>query len=737
MQRFVSSLSLAAALLSAACHGLPSASAQPVDQSMNLHPIKLGDYESALGLHRRAEDDFSSLDPGSQTQLIYGRPGDDGQLLFANMTLYAPSGLPIVLMERFEGLTSAVDCKGDDGHMSLTFTSKGAYDYALKIWSYINEDDSQQFLMIANHDGCGPADERQPYKVSSVTEDAADLTISMRTSVTEWSEVAGSYDLDFGRLVPQARKLKPRGFWGDIVNVGKDVLDAATGDFDETKSVTFPLNIGSPGEKTLIYKDEQGRFSLDCVDCYVTGDWQVQGRIVVDNFVLQDLTLSVSPSNFKAKLELEATVTASKSPVKLQSSKEIFAAPIPAAGIAITGIFKLGATFSYEVGTSVTIAGTATARFGLEAGLPNNAIVVADINNPSQSSADGWSGGSVTPTFQVTKLDASLTLAAFSQPKIAFGIDLIKVAKAEVALTMKLPEISSTLSATYDPNGVCPEKSTSVTGVKLENKATESLTLSVELDLLDKNPKIPFSKPLFEFPQPLGDACFPIPIPGLGPADSPTPPDPPAGGSAPKTCKPPSGSGICQKDNIACPGGAYVSGLCPGTAADIRCCPSAPATPAAPKTCKPPSGSGICQKDNIACPGGAYISNLCPDTAADIRCCPSAAAPTPPKTCKPPSGSGICQKDSIACPGGAYVSNLCPDTAADIRCCPAAAEKPSCSPPSGKGVCQKDSIACPGGAYVSGLCPGGADVRCCPVKAAPVGSCKMRRDRFGKRILAC
>ena len=89
---------------------------------------------------------------------------DGGQLLFANMTLYAPDGLPIILMERFEGLTSAVDCKGDDGSMSLTFYSKSAYEYALKIWGYINEDDDKQFLLIANSAGCAPENQRQPYK---------------------------------------------------------------------------------------------------------------------------------------------------------------------------------------------------------------------------------------------------------------------------------------------------------------------------------------------------------------------------------------------------------------------------------------------------------------------------------------------------------------------------------------------------------------------------------------------
>ncbi|KAL8770087.1 MAG: hypothetical protein Q9209_004125 [Squamulea sp. 1 TL-2023] len=705
MYQILPSLLLAAAaLFPALCHA-GSLDSAALDGPLTLHPLNLRDYENAIGLQRRAKEDFSQLDPGTQAQLIYGRPGDDGQLLFADMTLYAPSGLPIVLMERFEGLTSAVDCKGDDGAMSLTFASKGAYDYALKVWTYINEDDDKQFLLIANHDGCGPADERQPYKVSTVSEDSADLTIRMRTQVTEWSEVAGSFKLDFGEMIPQAKKLKTRGFWGDIANVGKDVLNAATGDVDETKSVTFGLNIGSPGQKTNIYTDQQGRFSIDCVDCYVAGSWQVQGHIVVNNFILQDLTLAVSPINFKAKLELEATITASKSPASLQKKKEIFAAPIPGAGIAVTGIFKLGATFSYEVGTSATFAGTAAARFGLEAGLPNIARVVADINNPEDSSASGWQGGTLTPTFKVTKLDTSIALAAFSEPKIAFGIELIKVATADVALTMKLPEISSTLSATYDPNGVCPA-SDSRTGVKLENKATESLSLQIDLDLGGGDQKPSWSKTLVEFSQPLGGACFPLNIPGLGPADSTstaTPPAdststaaPPAGtsGSPPTTCKPPSGAGICQKDTIACPGGAYVSGLCPGDNT-IKCCPNAPAPSTKPKTCKPPGKTGICQKDSIACPGGAYISGLCPG-GNDIRCCPNAPAP-------------------------------------------ATSASATCAPPGGTGICQKTSIACPGGAYVSGLCPGDKTIKCCPAAkpAPPVGSCKMRRDRFGRRVVAC
>lgn len=81
------------------------------------------------------------------------------------MTLQAPDGLEIVLMEKFEGLTTKVDCNGDDGVLSLMFKSKDAFDQALEKWSYINQGEDKNFILIANHDGCGPDDERQPYQL--------------------------------------------------------------------------------------------------------------------------------------------------------------------------------------------------------------------------------------------------------------------------------------------------------------------------------------------------------------------------------------------------------------------------------------------------------------------------------------------------------------------------------------------------------------------------------------------
>ena len=181
----------------------------------------------------------------------------------------------------------------------------------------------------------------------------------------------------------------------------------------------------------------------------MTGSFEVTGHISVQNFDLQDLALTASPQGFQAELELQATITSTDEPDSLQYTKELFSAPVPGAGIAVTGIFKLGATLSYDVGVSSSFSGSAIVDFGLQASLPNSAQLIADIQNPDASSATGFAGSSLNPIFDITKESASITLAAFSQPKLAFGIELIEIGNLDVALTIKLPEISVTLTAAY------------------------------------------------------------------------------------------------------------------------------------------------------------------------------------------------------------------------------------------------------------------------------------------------
>lgn len=59
------------------CTPFPSAGkSQNADSApIKLRPISVNDYEAAIGLHRRDEEDFSDLDLKEQSEFIYGSPG--------------------------------------------------------------------------------------------------------------------------------------------------------------------------------------------------------------------------------------------------------------------------------------------------------------------------------------------------------------------------------------------------------------------------------------------------------------------------------------------------------------------------------------------------------------------------------------------------------------------------------------------------------------------------------------
>lgn len=128
------------------------------DGALILKPVHIRDFETASGIQRRDVGDYSALDLRANVPLAYG-----GEDVLANLTLYAPDGHQVVALEEFDDLTTNVDCKGDDGEMSLTMKSPEAFQQACNKWDFVNQTPDGKFLLIANHKGCGPDDQRQPY----------------------------------------------------------------------------------------------------------------------------------------------------------------------------------------------------------------------------------------------------------------------------------------------------------------------------------------------------------------------------------------------------------------------------------------------------------------------------------------------------------------------------------------------------------------------------------------------
>ncbi|MCJ1465815.1 hypothetical protein MMC07_004434 [Pseudocyphellaria aurata] len=175
-----------------------------------LLPMHSSHYEQITGVQRRSMDQHWDTEPQQQAEIFWGLQREEDTFTIANMTLQAPPNLPIVLLERFDHMTSDVDCKGDDGEMSLTFKSEYAFRQASSAWKYINDHEDHRFLLIANHKGCGPGDERQPYIITKVREDPTTLTTHLASDPIELHKIARDFDLHFGHFKPSQSPLARR-----------------------------------------------------------------------------------------------------------------------------------------------------------------------------------------------------------------------------------------------------------------------------------------------------------------------------------------------------------------------------------------------------------------------------------------------------------------------------------------------------------------------------------------------
>ena len=304
----------------------------------------------------------------------------------------------------------------------------------------------------------------------------------------------------------------------------KDVANIVQGNIGISKSMDFPVGVRNENERSNIYSDSKGRLKLDCINCFVAGKFIVTGRVSVHHFQIQDFSVAAAPRNVHAALVLEASINGGVED-KIDEAKELFSAPIPGVGIAVPGIFKLGGVLVYEVGVSASFKGAAKVDFGLKASIPDESVVMVNIADPGKSKAAGFKP-TVDPVFEVKQLEASLSLSAYSQPKLFFGIEIFSAAKADVTLALRLPEVSATFTPKFDNNGACEHRAgASKTAVDITSEIKLALIAGAEASLLKLGTD--YSKELLSYSWPILDKCVPISLPGFGGAKGVTPIHPP------------------------------------------------------------------------------------------------------------------------------------------------------------------------------------------------------------------
>ncbi|KAF3907823.1 hypothetical protein AA313_de0203315 [Arthrobotrys entomopaga] len=166
-----------------------SSSSEPV----KIPPIRA---ESLFPHLAKRDNDLSRFDLKHQVRLTWaGNSG--GQRVIFDMKVNKPDPRhPLLSLEDLDDLTKSITCK--EPHIELAFQTADAMNRAIKAWDWINENESDYFFLIANHEGCGPEGMRHPYKVVKVKYDHKALTATLTTEETTWDDAAANHEVSFG-----------------------------------------------------------------------------------------------------------------------------------------------------------------------------------------------------------------------------------------------------------------------------------------------------------------------------------------------------------------------------------------------------------------------------------------------------------------------------------------------------------------------------------------------------------
>ena len=83
-------------------------------------------------------------------------------------------------------------------------------------------------------------------RINSIKEDPSTLTTFLAAEKAPWSDIGGSYEVDFGHTMAPRGNVERRGWWDEL-----------KGNFDVTKEKDFDVSIGHRDEVQNLWHDDR------------------------------------------------------------------------------------------------------------------------------------------------------------------------------------------------------------------------------------------------------------------------------------------------------------------------------------------------------------------------------------------------------------------------------------------------------------------------------------------------
>ncbi|KAK2765012.1 hypothetical protein FQN54_008711 [Arachnomyces sp. PD_36] len=423
-------------LLTFAVSALVSPVLGQFDAPETLRPLSMSDFAS--GPEKRVFDQ-TQLDPRDADTFLWGNPIEDSnEFTFANMTVFSVGNERIVSMERFKPMLKSVEC----GEKTvLEFESKEDFEYATRAWGWVNEDETHNFILVADHPGCGPDDERQPFYIHDADYDEEKNTAFLYGAEKEWKEVARTFDLDFGRMTwenPNApTDLSKRwGEWGFTKGLELDM------------SSDFSGNIYSQSSSVL-------DFSVDCVGCGTSGAVEVTGRVTVDILEPEEVSLTITPRGLRADMGIKVHAKTGTNPFTISYSKAVLQIPLPWS-ISLPKIGTIGFVFKEKIGISTKGNQAETDfEFGMGASISDEAMLRVDLANSDNNEFSGWTPDFESKPFSISG-DAKSDFTVYGQTSLGAELSIFDWGW-EAVVALKIPELTATIDTHPTSGSACEE----------------------------------------------------------------------------------------------------------------------------------------------------------------------------------------------------------------------------------------------------------------------------------------
>lgn len=363
---------------------------------------------------------------------------DSDEFTFANMTVFSGGTERIVSMERFRPMLKSVQC----GEKTiLEFESREDFEYAIRAWDWVNEDETRSFILVADHPGCGPGDERQPFYIYNADYDEEGNTAYLYGIEKEWKEVARTFDLDFGR-------------WTLANSNAPSDLSKRFGEWGVTKGLELDLSSDFSGN---IYSESSPLldFSIDCVGCGTSGSVEVTGRVTVDILVPEEVSLTITPRALRADMGVQVHAKTGTNPFSISYSKAVLEIPLPWS-IKLPKIGIIGFVLKEKIGVSTKGNQAETDfEFGMGASVSDDAMLRVDLADSENNEFSGWTPDFETKPFSISG-DAKSDFTIYGQTSLGAQFSIFDWGW-EAVVALKIPELTATIDTHPTKGSACED----------------------------------------------------------------------------------------------------------------------------------------------------------------------------------------------------------------------------------------------------------------------------------------